>query len=82
MLLFCLLLLLFLLSILFLKPNVRTYKNARNELANLEMGTIDLVIFSVCEVYRDGGYLQVVEECARLSMAKAAEEVKALPNYA
>ena len=46
------------------------------------MGTIFLVIFSVCEVYRDGGYLQVVEECARQSMAKAAEEVKVLPNYA
>ena len=46
------------------------------------MGTIFLFIFSVCEVYRDGGYLQVVEECARQSMAKAAEEVKALPNYA
>ena len=47
------------------------------------MGTIFLVIFSVCEVYRGGGgYLQVVEECARQSMAKAAEEVKALPNYA
>ena len=46
------------------------------------METIFLVIFSVCEVYRDGGYLQVVKECARQSMAKAAEEVKALPNYA
>ena len=45
------------------------------------MGTIFLVIFSVCGVYRDGGYLQVVEECVRQSMAKAAEEVKALPNY-
>ena len=51
-------------------------------LARIVMGTIFLVIFSVCEVYRDGGYLQVVEECARQSMAKAAEEVKALPNYA
>ena len=46
------------------------------------MGTIFLVIFSVCEVYMDGGYLQVVEECVRPSMAKAAEVVKALPNLA
>ena len=52
-LLFCLLLVLFLLSILFLKPNIYTYKNARNELVRLVMGTIFLVIFSVCEVYRD-----------------------------
>ena len=27
------------------------------------------------------GYLQVVEKCARHSMVKAAEEVKALPSY-
>ena len=52
--------------------NVHTYKNARNELAHLVMGTIFLVIFSVCEVYRDGGYLQVVEECARQSIACSA----------
>ena len=40
------------------------------------------IIFSICEVYRDGGFIQVVEDCARESMAKAAEEVKALPHYA
>ena len=39
-------------------------------------------IYRICEVYRDGGYIQVVEDCARESMAKAAEEVKALPHYA
>ena len=39
-------------------------------------------IYSICEVYRDGGYIQVVEDCARESMAKAVEEVKALPYYA
>ena len=41
-----------------------------------------IFMFSICEVYRDGGYIQVVEDCARESMAKAAEEVKALPHYA
>ena len=40
------LLLLFLLSFLFLKPNVDTYKKlSRNELARLVMGTIFLVIY-------------------------------------
>ena len=39
-------------------------------------------MFSICEVYRDGGYIQVVEDFARESMAKAAEEVKILPHYA
>ena len=39
-------------------------------------------MFSICEVYRDGGYIQVVEDCARESMAKAAEEMKALLHYA
>ena len=39
-------------------------------------------MFSICEVYRDGGYIQVVEDCARESMAKATEEVKSLPHYA
>ena len=41
-----------------------------------------IIMFSICEVYRDGGYIQVVEDCAKESMAKAAEEVKALPHYA
>ena len=41
-----------------------------------------IIMFSVFEVYRDGGYIQVVEDCAKESMAKAAEEVKALPHYA
>ena len=41
-----------------------------------------IIMFSLCEVYRDGGYIQVVEDCALESMAKAAEEVKALPHYA
>ena len=45
-------------------------KNARIELAHIVMGTIFLVLFSVCEVYWDGGYLQVVEECARQSMGE------------
>ena len=39
-------------------------------------------MFSICEVYRDGGYIQVVEDCARESMAKAAEDVKVLLHYA
>ena len=39
-------------------------------------------MFSICEVYRDGGYIQVVEDCARESIAKAVDEVKALPHYA
>ena len=38
-------------------------------------------MFSICEVYRDGGYIQVAEDCARKSMAKAAEEMKALLHY-
>ena len=38
-------------------------------------------MFSICEVYRDGGYIKVVEDCARESMAKAAEEMKALLYY-
>ena len=41
-----------------------------------------IIMFSLFEVYRDGGYIQVVEDCAKESMAKAAEEVKALPHYA
>ena len=46
-----------------------------------------IIMFSLCEVYRDGGYIQMVEDCAKESMAKesmakAAEEVKALPHYA
>ena len=61
--------------------DVRT-KIARNELFRLLMGIFFLVIFSVCEVYRDGRYLQLVEECERHSMVKASEEVKALPNNA
>ena len=28
-------------------------------------------MFSVCEVYRDGGYILVDEDCERESMAKA-----------
>ena len=39
-------------------------------------------MFSICDVYRDGGYIQVAEVCARESMAKAAEEMKVLPHYA
>ena len=39
-------------------------------------------MFSICEVYRDGGYIQVAEDCVRDSMAKAAEEMKALLHYA
>ena len=39
-------------------------------------------MFSICEVYRDGGYIQVAEDCARESMAKSVEEVKELPHYA
>ena len=40
-------------------------------------------MFSICEVYRDGGgCIKVVEYCARESMAKAVEEMKALPHYA
>ena len=38
-------------------------------------------MFSICEVYRDGWRvrnIQVVEDCARESMAKAAEEVTSL----
>ena len=38
-------------------------------------------MFSICEVYRDGGYIQVVEDCARESMAKAVE-VKVLLHFA
>ena len=30
----------------------------------------------------EGGYIQVVEDCARETMAKTAEEVKALPHFA
>ena len=30
-----------------------------------------IIMFSVCEVYRDGGYIQVDEDCARERMAKA-----------
>ena len=30
----------------------------------------------------DGGYIQMFEDCVRKSMAKAAEEVKAMPHYA
>ena len=41
-----------------------------------------IIMFSLCEIYRDGGYIQVVEDCAKESMAKAAEEVKALLHYA
>ena len=33
-------------------------------------------------MYREGGYIQVVEDCARQSMAAVAQEVKALTNYA
>lgn len=33
-------------------------------------------------VYKKGGYLENVNTCAKLSMMKAAAEVKALPNYA
>ena len=31
-------------------------------------------------MYRDGGYIQVVEDCARESMAKVAEEMKTLDD--
>ena len=33
-------------------------------------------------VYNNGGYLEAVNTCAKLSMMKAVTEVKALPNYA
>lgn len=32
-------------------------------------------------VYKAGGYLAVVDTCAKMSMARAAAEVKALPTY-
>ena len=38
-------------------------------------------MFSICEVYRDGVYIKVVEDSARESMAKSVEEVKELPHY-
>ena len=38
-------------------------------------------MFSICEVYRDGGYIQVAEDCVRESMAKIAVEMKALLHY-
>ena len=33
-------------------------------------------------MYRDGGYIESVDICAKESMARAAEEVKGLPHYA
>ena len=36
---------------------------------------------SPCKVYRDADYVQVVEECAKQSMANVAQEVKGLPHY-
>ena len=33
-------------------------------------------------MYRDGGYIQMVEDCAKQSMVAVAQEVKALTNYA
>ena len=39
-------------------------------------------MFSICEVYRDGGYIQVAEDCARESMANPVEEMKVLPHFA
>ncbi len=32
-------------------------------------------------VYNKGGYLDTVDACAKASMLKAVEEVKATPNY-
>ena len=33
-------------------------------------------------VYKNSGYLEAVNTCAKLLMVKVATEVKALPNYA
>ena len=37
----------------------------------LQSSLESIIMFSVCDVYRDGGYIQVVEDCARESVAKA-----------
>ena len=34
------------------------------------------------EVYKEGGYVQIVEDCAKESMVAASQEVKALQQYA
>ena len=33
-------------------------------------------------MYRNGGYIEAVDMCAKESMARAADEVKGLPHYA
>ena len=48
LLLFCIF---FLISILFLKPNIRTLNTSRTELARLVMGTIFLVVTLTCRTH-------------------------------
>ena len=38
---------------------------------SIKFSVIYHYVYSVCEVYRDGGYVLVDEDCARESMAKA-----------
>ncbi len=37
--------------------------------------------YCMITVYNKGGYLDTVDACAKLSMLKAIEEVKATPHY-
>ena len=39
-------------------------------------------VSTISLVYKKGGYLESVNTCAKLSMMKAAAEVKAMLNYA
>ena len=75
--------------LVFYRANISTL-SVTQSLAHYDHGTSDQVfdmLYTILRhrvfflVYKSGGYLEAVDTCTKLSMARAVSEVKAGPEY-